>query len=111
MFQRATEGALLVRLVKLAIPRCQAAERECPRTGPGRKPEIPDWVLAVMIVTGILQRKKTKIAQWTWWQQHAAEFAALLPGEHLPKRSTFYDRYRRAYKLYRVAIQAGRTSH
>jgi hypothetical protein len=95
-------------LVKLAIPRCQEAERECPRTGPGRKPEIPDWVLAVMIVTGVLMRKKTKSAQYRWWCQHQAEFARWLPGQRLPARSTFFDRYRRAerlYALYGVAVR------
>ena len=105
MSRRAKDGASLEQLVKLAIPRCQEAERGCPRTGPGRKPEIPDWVLAVMIVAGVLMRKKTKSAQYQWWCQHQAEFARWMPGQRLPARSTFFDRYRRAERLYAVAVR------
>jgi hypothetical protein len=46
MGRRVTAGTCLASLVKMAMPLCKQAERECPRTGPGRKPEIPDWVLA-----------------------------------------------------------------
>ena len=46
----AKPDACLDALIQRAIPLCQAAERQCPRTGPGRPPEIQDWVMAVLIV-------------------------------------------------------------
>jgi len=105
MGKRAKDGALLEEIVSLAVPVCQQAEQSCPRGGPGRRPEIPDWVLAVMIMICVSLRKKTKAAQFTWWTQHAADFARWLPGQRLPSRSTFYDRYRRTHRLFRQAIR------
>jgi hypothetical protein len=32
--------------VGLAMRSCQQSEKECPRKGPGRKPVVPDWVIA-----------------------------------------------------------------
>ena len=57
MSLRATEGTRFTLLVRMAIDVCQQAERECPRTGPGRKPEIPDWVMAVLIMVALAKRK------------------------------------------------------
>jgi hypothetical protein len=105
MRKRAMEGALLEEIVAQVIPVCQEAERTCPRGGPGRKPDIPDWVLAVMIMVGVSLRKKTKAAQFTWWTQHAADFARWLPGQRLPGRSTFYERYRRIHRLLRQTVR------
>jgi hypothetical protein len=105
MSQRAKEGTLLEELVAMAIPVCQEAERDCPRRGPGRKPTIPDWVLAVMIMVAVMLKKKTKSAQHTWWHQRPADFARWLPGQAFPGRSTFFDRYRRVHSLYRQAVQ------
>lgn len=104
MRRRATDGAPLDALVSRSISVCQQAERESPRRGPGRKPEIPDWVLAVMIMVGVMLRKKTKAAQFIWWTQHQDNFARWMPGQRLPGRSTFYDRYRRVHRLFRQAI-------
>lgn len=64
MGKRATVGTCLASLVKMAVPLCQQAERECPRTGPGRKPEIADWVLAVLIMVAVMKRKKSESAQY-----------------------------------------------
>lgn len=105
MSKRAKEGALLADIIVQASRTCQAAERACPRAGPGRKAEIPDWVLATMIMVGVSLRKKTKAAQWTWWIQHATDFARWIPGQRLPSRSTFYDRYRRCHRLLRQVVQ------
>ena len=60
---RATDGTCLAKLVKMAIPICQAAERRCPRTGPGRSPDFQDWQMAVLIMLSILKRRKSKSAQ------------------------------------------------
>jgi Transposase DDE domain len=104
MPKRAMDGALLEELVTLSIPVCQEAQRLNPRRGPGRKPTIPDWVLAVMILVGVLLKKKTKSAQYRWWREHKAEFARWLSGEQFPGRSTYFDRYRRAQAVFRAAI-------
>ena len=102
MSKRATDGALLDELVALSIPVCQEAERMCPRRGPGRKPTIPDWVIAVMILVAVLLKKKTKSAQFRWWCEHRADFARWLPEQPFPGRSTFFDRYRRVHGLFRA---------
>jgi hypothetical protein len=101
---RAKDGALLDELVSRSISICQQVEKQSPRQGPGRKPVIPDWVLAVMIMVGVMLRKKTKAAQWVWWTQHAADFERWLPGQKMPSRSTFYERYRRMHRLFRRAV-------
>src|SRR5262245_6081283 len=104
MRRRAPDGAPLEELVRRSVSVGQQAERACPRRGPGRKPTIPDWVLAVMIMIGVMLKKKTKAAQLVWWRQHHADFERWMPGQTMPSRSTFYDRYRRAHRLFRQAI-------
>lgn len=104
MPKRATDGALLDELVASSIPLCQEAQRLCPRRGPGRKPTIPDWVLAVMILVSLLLKKKSKSAQYRWWREHRIEFGRWLGDEPFPSRSTYFDRYRRAHRLFRAAI-------
>lgn len=111
MFIYAKEGKALDEIVALAMKYCVAAEIECPRTGPGAKPKIPDWILAVMVTIGVLLRKKSKNSQYTWWVVHRDQFCRWFEGEPFPSRSTFYDRYRRTWKLFQVAIELqGRTA-
>lgn len=105
MGKRATAGTCLASLVKMAVPLCKQAERECPRTGPGRKPEIPDWVLAVLIMTAVLKRKKAKSAQYRFLRAHRRELAEWLGTNKFPARSTYFDRYRRAHRLFKVAVR------
>ena len=90
-------------LVVLAMRACQKAERLVPRTGPGRKPIIPDWVLATLITVAVAARRKKKSAQYRYCQAHAEEFAALGVSP-LPSRSTYFDRYQRAWKVVQAAI-------
>ena len=105
MGKRATVGTCLASLVKMAMPLCQQAERECPRTGPGRKPDIPDWELAVLIMVAIVKRKKSKSAQYRFLDEHRRELTELLGTDKFPARSTYFDRYRRAYRLFQGAIK------
>jgi len=105
MGQRATAGTCLASLVKMAVPLCQRAERECPRTGPGRKPDIPDWVLAVLIMVAVLKRKKSKSAQYRFLQEHRRELKDWLSTSKFPARSTYFDRYHRAHRLFQCAIR------
>jgi len=105
MSSRVKEDSPLAELVRMAIPLCQQAERECPRTGPGRKPEIPDWVMAVLIMIAVLKRKKSKSAQYRFLKQHQRELAQWLGTDRFPSRSTYFERYRRAHRLFRHAIR------
>jgi Transposase DDE domain len=105
MGKRATVGTCLASLVKMAVPLCQQAERECPRTGPGRKPDIADWVLAVLIMVAVLKRKKSKSAQYRFLAEHRRELKGLLGTDKFPARSTYFDRYRRAHRLFQCAIK------
>jgi hypothetical protein len=105
MGKRVTVGTCLASLVKMAVPLCQQAERECPRTGPGRKPDIADWVLAVLIMVAVVKRKKSKSAQYRFLDEHRQELAELLGTKQFPARSTYFDRYRRAHRLFVQAIK------
>lgn len=105
MGKRATVGTTLASLVKLAVPLCQRAERECPRSGPGRKPEVPDWVLAVLIMVAVLKRKKSKSSQYRYLDEHRGELKHLLRTCKFPARSTYFDRYRRGQQLFQHAIK------
>lgn len=105
MAKCAKEGTYFGRIMELAIPLCQAAERECPRVGPGRKPEIPDWVMAVLIVIAVLKRRKSKSSQYRYLQAHQEEVTQWTGVTRFPSRSTYFDRYRRAWKLFEVTIR------
>jgi Transposase DDE domain len=107
MGKRAKAGACLEALVEMAIPLLQEAERQCPRTGPGAKPEIPDWLIGVLIMVAVLKRKKTKAAQFRFVTDVAnrALLAAVLGRNDFPARSGWYRRYRRAHQLFEVAIE------
>lgn len=105
MSKRAKEGTCLATLVRMAMPICQRAERECPRTGPGRKPEIPDWVMAVLIMVAILKKRKAKRAQYRFLQSHRAQLLEWMGVDRFPARSTYCERYRRAHLLFEHAIR------
>jgi|SRR5688572_21401837 len=105
MGKRAKAGTCLASLVKMAVPLCQRAERECPRTGPGRKPEIADWILAVLIMVAVLKHKKSKSAQYRYLDEHRRELQEWLGTKQFPARSTYFDRYRRAHRLFAYAIK------
>ena len=105
MGTRAKGGTHLSALVRMAMPLCKQAEREHPRTGPGRKPDHPDWLLAVIIMIGVLKKKKSKSAQFRFLSQHQRELKVILGVDVLPARSTYFERYRRAHELFRHAIR------
>jgi hypothetical protein len=105
MGRRAKAGTVLAELVKLAVPLLQAAERESPRTGPGDKPDIPDWVMAGLIMIAVLKKKKTKSAQYRFLEEHRREIGQWLGNAQFPSRATYFRRYRRAHRLFRAAIR------
>lgn len=104
MPSRATDGASLEQLLELAIPLCQQAQRQCPRTGPGRKPEFDDWKIAAMILCGVLKKKKSIAAQYRFVCQNPGLFLGRLGLDRLPAHGTFYERYKGVWKLVQVAI-------
>lgn len=105
MVARAREGTCLAALIALARPLCQAAERQCPRSGPGCPPSYPDWLMAVLIIVGVLARRKTKSAQYRYLTQHRTALRAALGLRRWPARATFFERYRRAHRVLAVAIK------
>jgi hypothetical protein len=105
MGKRRQSGDGLARLVKLALPLFKQAEKECPRTGRGAKPTIPDWFMAMLIMIVVLQKKKTKSAQFRYLQENRRSIAQWTGETCFPARSTYFDRYRRARQLYRAAIR------
>lgn len=101
---RATDGTCLAKLVRMAIPICRAAQSQCPRTGPGRTPEYDDWKIAVLIMTAIVKRRKSKSAQYRFLWEHRKKLQRWLGLKRLPTRSTYFARYRRAHRLWQAAI-------
>ena len=107
MGKRAKDGACLQALVRMAVPLLRKAERLCPRTGPGAKPEIPDWFVGTLIMVAIVKQKKTKSAQFRFlmdWNTQS-HFECVLGECRFPSRSTFFRRYRRAHTLFQEAIR------
>jgi hypothetical protein len=100
----ARDGARLAILVRMAIPICQAAERQCPRTGPGRLPEYPDWMMAVLIVVAIIVRRKSKSAQYRFLREHRSMLGRLLRWKKFPSRTTYFDRYKGLHRLVQMAV-------
>jgi len=100
-------GTSLQALVQTALPLLQEAERRCPRTGPGAKPVVPDWLIGVLIMVAVLKRKKTKAAQLGFVTDPAnrAQLAKALGRNDFLARSGWYRRYPRAYELFSMAIK------
>jgi hypothetical protein len=105
MGQRAAAGTVAAELLALALPHLQEAERQCPRTGPGDRPDIPDWLIAALIMLAVLHQKKTKSAQFRFLGHRRAELAALLGDGRFPSRATYFRRYPRAWRLYQAAVR------
>jgi hypothetical protein len=107
MGSRAKAGTSFDALVRMAIPLLKTAERECPRRGPGAKPTIPDWFMGALIMVAVLQRKKSKSAQFRFVADKAQRrrITALSGVSHFPSRSTFFRRYRRSHRLFSKAIE------
>jgi hypothetical protein len=106
MVRNAKDGNwLLAVLVRMAIPICKQAQQEHPRTGPGRKPEFPEWVIAVLIMVAVLKKRKSKRAQYRFLKQHEKDLLKWLGIDRLPSHSTYSNRYRRAHELYRHAVR------
>jgi hypothetical protein len=107
MGARVRAGVCLETLVRMAVPLLQEAERQCPRTGPGAKPEYPDWWIGALIMVAVLKQKKFKSAQHRFLSEESnrKQLAQAVGNQPFPPRSTFFRRYRRAHHLFRTAIR------
>ena len=105
MDRPAKDGRHLADLVQLAIPLCKAAQAKVIRRGPGRPPVYEEWQIAILIFVAILQRRKSKSSQWSFLCQHQAELLELLELSGLPTRSTFFERYQKAWQLFEKAVE------
>ena len=102
---RAKTGPSLARLVKMAIPIFSDAQRQCPRKGPGRPPEFPDWKIAVLMLVAILKSRKSKSAQYRYLHEHRHKLKRWLGLKSLPCRTTYFDRYRGMKRLLEMAVR------
>lgn len=98
------EGTCLAELVQMAKPVCQQAEQACPRTGRGRRPEIPDWMMLVLIMVAVLKGRKSKSSQYRYLAAHRQELLGWLEMDRFPSRTTYFDRYRRCWRLLETAV-------
>lgn len=101
-----TEGACLERLIAIAKPILRRSDEVNPRIGRGRRPEIPDWVIALLILTATLKKRKTKSSQFRWISHNEKLLESFLDGYRLPSRSTYFDRFKKAHLLVNNAIVA-----
>lgn len=104
MSSPAKDGKLLIEIVAIAAKICQSAEADNPVSRVGRPPEVPYWVLGTMILVGVLLRKRSKTSQYAWWVSHKIQYDQWFPGIAFPGRSTFFERYPKAAKLFEAAI-------
>ena len=104
MAPRVLPDACLERLVSMACPLLQAAQREGPGRGPGRPPEFQDWQIAALILVAVLHRRKSKSAQYRFLLQRHAALQRWLHLNGFPARSTYFTRYRQAHRLFQRAI-------
>lgn len=58
----------------------------------------------MLIFTAVLKRRKSKSSQYQYLTQHAHEVKKRLGLRSWPVRSTYFERYRRAWQLFEAAI-------
>lgn len=105
MGKKQTQSPCLLALAAMAVPLLKEAEKQCPRTGRGKKPDYPDWFIGVLIMIAVLKKKKTKSAQYRFWKENYASLRDSLGGYDLIARSGYFSRYRQAHKLFKTAIR------
>jgi hypothetical protein len=105
MGRQAKAGRCLESLLRMAIPTLKAAERECPRQGRGAKPTIGEWLMAALIMLAVLNKKKSKSAQYRFLCEQRIEIARWLGDDRFPSRPTYFRRYRKAHRFWGKAIQ------
>jgi len=102
---RAREGASLADLVRMATPLCQQAQQQRPRKGPGHPVDFEDWQIAVLIMVAILHKRKSKSSQYRFLSSRRQELIQWLQLPRWPARSSYFVRYRKAHRLFTVAVR------
>ena len=92
----------LSEMILLAVPLCRQAEKSLARKGPGRKPIIPDWFIALMIMVSVAKGKKSKSAQFRFWQEHWHLLESWLGDWRLP--DTLFENSGRTSRLLRNTL-------
>jgi len=105
MFEDAMEGVSLRELVRMAIPLCRSAQRACPRSGPGRKPEFEDWQIAVLVLVATLKKRKTKSAQYRFLSSIRHHLQRWLGLPRWLGRSTYFDRFKGVHGVVEKAVE------
>lgn len=105
MSKCAKEGASLDDCVAIVCSACRQAGASPVRCGPGRRPIVSDWIVAVMVVVAVLHRKKTRQSQYAFWLARRGQWEEWFPNERLLSRSQFYERARRLAPLLARAIR------
>lgn len=100
-----TKDGVLENVIAVGIPLCQYAQKQQPRRGPGRPPVIPDWFIAIMIMVAIAKGKTSKASQLRFWSQHQHLLNSFRGDWEFPSQSTYYERYRRCWKIFEKAIE------
>jgi len=108
MSSRAKDGTpVLEGLLTLAMPLLQEVQQRatpmCNRR-PGRVPTYSDWQIAVMILPGLLKKRKSKSGVYRQMMANRDLLLKLLNLERLPARSTFMERYTSVWPLAQQAI-------
>lgn len=104
MAARARDGTCLAELVKMAVSVFRDAHPLCHRTGPGRSPTYDDPHLALLILIAVLNHRKSKSAQYRFLHERRDRLMSLLDMERFPARSTYFERYRDAHRLFRTGV-------
>jgi hypothetical protein len=103
------EGTRLGALMKMASPLLRTAEEAPPHPGPGTPPTYRDWQIAMLIMIAIMARRKSKSAQYRYLFERRKWLVQRLDMHDFPARSTYFERYRRAYALFeRAVLRQGR---
>jgi hypothetical protein len=102
---RARVGTCLAKLVRMAIPLFRAAQSQCPRTGPGRRPDFADWKMAILIMVAILKIRRSKSAQYRFLHEHRRKLRRWLGLDPFPSRATYFARYARIHRFFQIGIR------
>ena len=100
-----TKDGVLVNVIEVALSLCQQAQKELACNRRGRPTVIPDWFIAVMIAVAVAKGKISKASQLRFWDKHRWLLEDVLEGWEFPSKSTYYQRYRRCWKLFERAIE------
>lgn len=101
----AREGTILAQLIRLSAPLLKAAEKRLLRPGPGAPPLFSEWQIAALIMVAVAARRKSKSAQFRYLSERSDLLIELLDLERFPVRSTYFQRYTRAYAIFTQAVK------